>query len=104
MLRHIVMWQFKDEAEGKTKMENCLYIKALLEALPSRIPYIRRLEVGVNECSSSMSSDMVLLTEFDSQEDLDLYAVNPEHVKVSEYVSKVRSGRTVVDYHVKGEN
>jgi hypothetical protein len=98
MLRHVVMWKFKEEAEGKTKDENCKIIKERLEALPARIPFIKRLEVGINESVSSMSSDMVLITEFDSQEDLDLYAVHPNHVQVSEYVSKVRTSRTVVDY------
>jgi len=98
MLKHIVMWQFKDEAEGKTKAENLLHVKKLLESLPGRIPFIRKLEVGMNEYPSSMAFDMVLVTEFDSKEDLDLYAVHPEHVKVSEFVGKVRSARGVVDY------
>jgi len=98
MLKHIVMWQFKDEAEGKTKTENCLHVKKMLEALPAVIPFIRKLEVGMNEYPSSMAFDMVLVTEFDSKADLDLYAVHPEHVKVSEYVGKVRSSRGVVDY------
>jgi hypothetical protein len=92
------MWQFKDEAEGRTKAENCRYIKELLESLSVKIPFIRRLEVGINEYTSAMSSDMVLITEFDSKDDLDLYAVNPDHVKISEYVGKVRKSRTVVDY------
>jgi hypothetical protein len=100
MLKHIVMWQFKDEAEGKTKAENCLHVKKMLEALPAVIPFIGKLEVGINEYPSSMASDMVLVTEFDSKEDLDLYAVHPEHVKVSEYVGKVRSARSVVDYTI----
>ena len=98
MLRHIVMWKFKEEAEGKTRAENCHHVKELLEALPSRISVIRRLEVGLNEFRSPMSSDMVLIADFDSKEDLDIYAVHPEHVKVSEYVGKVRLDRTVVDY------
>lgn len=100
MLRHIVMWQFKDEAEGKTRAENCKYIKAQLEALTGKISFIRRLEVGINEYHSPMSSDMVLITEFDSKEDLDLYAGHPDHVKVSDYVAKVRVSRTVVDYNL----
>ena len=99
MLKHIVMWQFKDEAEGKSKTENCLFIKKMLEALPSQISFIRKLEVGINEYPSSMASDMVLVTEFDTKEDLDLYSVHPEHVKVSEYVGKVRSSRSVVDFN-----
>jgi hypothetical protein len=98
MVKHIVMWQFKDEAEGKSKAENCRYIKEQLESLPAVIPFIRKLEVGINEYTTPMSSDMVLVTEFDSKDDLDLYAVHPEHVKVSDFVSKVRLSRSVVDY------
>ena len=98
MIKHIVMWQFKDEAEGKTRAENCLYIKKLLENLPAQISFIRKLEVGINEYPSSMASDMVLITEFDSKDDLDLYSVHPEHVQVSQYVGKVRNSRTVVDF------
>jgi len=98
MLKHIVMWQFKDEAEGRSKKENCARVKEMLEALPARIPFIRKLEVGLNAYASSMSADMVLVTEFDSKGDLDLYAVHPEHVKVSEYVGKVRNTRIVCDY------
>ena len=99
MLRHIVMWQFKDEAEGKTRAENCALVKKQLEALPPHISFLRRLEVGINEFPSPMAADLVLITEFDSKDDLDLYAVHPEHVKVSDYIGKVRASRTVVDYH-----
>ncbi len=98
MLKHIVMWKFKDEAEGKTRSENCLYIKGLLEALPAKIAFIRGLEVGINAFAGPMSYDMVLVTAFDSKADLDLYAGHPDHVKVSEYVAKVRESRAVVDY------
>ncbi len=101
MLKHIVMWQFKDEAEGRSKVENCLHIKALLEALPVKIPFIRSLEVGINAYTSAMAWDMVLVTEFESKADLDLYAVHPDHVQVSEYVGKVRSNRAVVDYNLQ---
>jgi hypothetical protein len=92
------MWKFKDEAEGHTRAENCQIIKKGLESLPTLIPFIRRLEVGINEYPGAMSSDMVLITEFDSKDDLDIYAGHPDHVKVSEYVAKVRESRTVVDY------
>ncbi|HNY18118.1 MAG TPA: Dabb family protein [Treponemataceae bacterium] len=100
MLKHIVMWKFKDEAEGKSKAENCRYVKERLEALPAKISIIRKLEVGINEYPSPAAADMVLVTEFASKEDLDSYAVNPDHVKVSEYIGKVRLDRVVADYIV----
>jgi len=48
MIKHIVMWRFKKEAEGKTKEENIQIIKKDLEALKGVIPQINELEVGVN--------------------------------------------------------
>ncbi|HNQ96558.1 MAG: Dabb family protein [Spirochaetales bacterium] len=98
MLKHIVMWQFKDEAEGKTRSENCRHIRGLLESLVGVVPEILSLEVGINEYPSPQSSDMVLTVEFESKEALDRYTAHPEHVKVSTYVGKVRTSRSVVDY------
>ena len=40
MLKHIVMWKFKD-AEGKTKEENVEIVKNGLEALPPLVPHIK---------------------------------------------------------------
>jgi len=101
MLKHIVMWKFKDEAEGHSKAENCRYVKEQLSQLPSLIPVIRSLEVGLNSVSGSMAWDMVLVTEFASKDDLDLYAMHPEHVKISDFVAKVRLERAVVDYETR---
>lgn len=33
MLKHIVMWRFKDGAEGKTALEHSAWMKQHLEAL-----------------------------------------------------------------------
>ena len=52
MIRHIVMWKFKETAEGATKAENLHKVKGLLEALPDTIPVIRRMEVHLKETPS----------------------------------------------------
>lgn len=98
MLVHIVMWQFRDGAEGRTRAENCAYIKSRLEELPAVIPFIRKFEIGINAFPGEMAADMVLVSEFDSKADLDAYTVHPAHKEVSEYVAKVRSSRFVTDY------
>jgi hypothetical protein len=41
--------------------------------------------------------DMVLPTEFDSADTLKAYAVHPEHVKVAEFIGKVRIAQAVTD-------
>ncbi len=98
MVRHIVMWKFKDEAEGLTKEENLLKVKSMLEALPEKIDFIRKMEVNLNENNNGKNFDAVLISEFDSLDDVKRYRVHPDHVKISEYVSLVRLDRASVDY------
>ncbi len=100
MVRHIVMWKFKDEAEGLTKKENLLKVKAMLEALPEKIDLIRRMEVHLNENDNGKNFDAVLISEFDSLDDVKRYRVHPDHVKISQYVSLVRLDRVSADYTV----
>ena len=97
MIRHVVMWKMKNEAEGKTKRENMEWIREHLYALPSMIPEIKRMEIGFDVSGTDMSMDLMLLTEFDSLDDLHIYAIHPEHVKVSTYVCKVIETRGVID-------
>ena len=92
------MWKLKDFAEGQTKAENANTIKTRLETLKDKIGQIRFLEVGVNLNRSEQAYDAVLITEFSSLEDLNFYKNHPEHVKISEFVGKVRDARVVVDY------
>ncbi|HHU37356.1 MAG TPA: Dabb family protein [Treponema sp.] len=98
MLKHIVMWQFKDEVDGKSKDEICQTVKEMLDALPAKIPLIKSLEVGINAFPSEGAADMVLITEFNSNRDLEAYTVHPDHVLVGEVIAKVRLTRTAVDY------
>jgi ATP phosphoribosyltransferase len=98
MIKHIVMWKLKDNAEGCTKEENAEKIKSLLEKLKGKIDEIKYLEVGINVNSSDSAFDAVLVSEFESLETLNSYQVNPEHKKVSAFVKSVRVDRKVVDY------
>jgi hypothetical protein len=93
------MFTLADAAEGKTKAENALLIKKQLEALKESIPVIRKMEVFINsEEAPGGNHDIVLDSEFDTMDDLKAYIVHPEHVKVAEFVGKVRTGRAAIDY------
>lgn len=100
MIRHVVMWKFKDEAEGKSKQENLEKVKSMLDALPAKIDQINSFEMGMNVKESDAAYDAVLVSTFNSLEELEEYRVHPEHVKVSQYVSKVRTNRAVVDFEI----
>ena len=98
MLKHVVMWRLKESAEGRTKAENVLYVKEMLDLLPDKIREIKNLEVGINMISAPPSYDLVLIVDFSNMLDLQSYQAHPEHVKVADYVLKVRETRAVVDY------
>ena len=100
MVKHIVMWKFKDSAEGKTREENIALVRDSLYALVGVIDEIKKMEIGADISHTDMSMDMVLLTEFEDVEAMKRYAVHPEHVKVSTYVRKVIESRVVLDYNI----
>lgn len=100
MVKHIVMWKFKDHAEGLSKEENIIKVKSMLEALPGRIDFIREMHVEVNVNPKEGMYDAILISAFDSIEDVEKYRVHPEHKKVSSYVALIKTDRASVDYEV----
>ena len=104
MIKHIVMWKLIDYYEGKTKNEIAETIKENIEALKEVIPQIKEVEVGINFNSSDAAFDLCLYSVFDSREDLEIYQNHPQHLKIAEYIAKVRTQRVVCDYEFKGNN
>jgi hypothetical protein len=99
MIKHIVSFKLKETAEGKTKAENSLLMKKSLESLKEKIAAIKKLEVGINSPKADTSNfDIILITEFESFEGLQEYLIHPEHVKVAEFIGKVRESRSCIDY------
>lgn len=100
MLKHIVLFKLKDSAEGASKEQNAKKIKADLEALTGKIPQLRSMEVGINCIPGDAAYDVAIYSAFADEKDLSIYMKHPEHVKVAEFVGKVRESRVVVDYVV----
>ena len=63
--------------------------------------HIKTIEVGINERMSEQGYDVVLYSEFETWDDLDLYKKHPEHVKIAEFIGKVRIERKFVDYETE---
>lgn len=102
MIRHVVMFDFLEEAEGRSAMENARIAQEMLEKLPDSISWIRRSETGLNHPDANQANyHLCLIADFDSQEDLERYIVHPDHVKVGEFMKKVRRSRSCVDYEVE---
>lgn len=101
MIRHVVMFEFLEKLEGKSAIENAVIAKEMLLSLREKIDFIRRMEVGINDKEADHSNYTLCLTcDFDSIEDLNRYAVHPEHLKVGAFIKKIKIGRTCVDYQI----
>jgi len=101
MIKHIVLWKLKDQAEGKTKQENAHRLKTELENLNGIIPGLIRLEVGINiGGNSDDDSDVILYSEFENMGALENYYPHPEHVKIKPFAQAIRSERRVIDYEI----
>lgn len=101
MLRHIVMFEFIKEFEGKSAIENAVTAKGMLLGLMDKIDYIRRMEVGINDAEADGSNYTLCLTcDFDTIDDLNAYAVHPEHLKAAAFIGKVKISRACVDYEI----
>ncbi len=100
MIKHIVMWRLKEEAEGATKAENIQKMKEMLLALPGVISEIIRLEVGINSLASPAAYDVVLYSEFANFDGLNAYQIHPEHEKCKDFIGKITCDRAVVDYEI----
>ncbi len=98
MVKHIVMWTLKSEADGSSKNENLRTMIGMLQNLKLTIPCIRSLEVGVNFNRDPGAADIVLVTEFRDTRDLDAYQNHPDHKRVADFIGRVRETRVVADY------
>ena len=98
MIKHIVLWRMKENAEGRTLAENAREMKARIEALKKSIPQIVELEVGLPIETTPTTSDVALYSSFKNREDLDQYQNHPEHLKVVDFVKKITVERRAVDY------
>ncbi len=100
MVRHVILWNLKDEYSGDQVAEIKQGIKTGLEGLMGQIPGLKEIKVNTEPLKSS-NCDLMLDSLFVDEEALKGYAVHPAHVEVAD--TKVRpftSQRTCMDYEV----
>jgi quinol monooxygenase YgiN len=100
MIRHIVMWKFKDHAEGADKAANLHKAKAMIESCARIAPGTGRFEVAVAQSGMECTYDLVLYSEFENQAALDAYQNHPLHVACKPFIGAVRQERQCMDYEI----
>lgn len=87
MVKHIILWQLKDELSEAQKDKVKKEIKEGLEGLKGKVPGLIDVNVIIEGLASS-NADVMLDSTLESYEALKGYAVHPNHVEVAD--GKVR--------------
>lgn len=97
MVKHIVLFKLKESLTAEAKSEVANNFKNAIEALPTSIPFIRKVFVGVN-INATEAWDICLESEFDSLDDVKAYAVHPAHVAAAGILKDAKADRACCDY------
>ena len=98
MVKHVILWQLKDEYTEEQKAEIKAGIKTGLESLAGKIPGLVEIKVQVDRLASS-NAEVMLDSTFESEEALKGYSVHPEHIKVAdEKVRPYTKTRSCMDF------
>ena len=100
MVKHIILWQLKDELSAEEKGNVKKGIKEGLEGLAGKIPGLVEINVQTEGLASS-NAEVMLDSTFEDEAALKGYAVHPEHVAVAD--GKVRpytKTRMCLDFEV----
>lgn len=101
MVKHVILWQLKDEFDADKKAEIKAGIKEGLEGLQGKIEGLVEIKVNTIGLDSS-NADLMLDSTFVNEEALKGYSVHPAHVEVAN--TKVRpftQTRMCLDYEVE---
>jgi hypothetical protein len=94
MIRHVVFFKFKPEAEAAKRAA----VLDQLRALPDKIDVIRSFEVGEDILQSARSWDAVLIATYDDLGALEIYTRHDDHVEVVLKLREICDAVGSVDY------
>lgn len=98
MINHVVLFKLKKYNSESEKQDVICSIEDALLSLKDKIAELKYIEVGVNYELSAKSYDICLISHFENIEQLDVYRVHPEHLKVAELIGQHAVERAAVDF------
>jgi hypothetical protein len=101
MIRHIVMWNLHDHAEGADKATNLRKAKDLLLSCAKVVPGIRTFEVASATSGMDCTNDLVLHMLVDDAQVLAAYQNHPDHLAIKPFMKAVVKERCCMDFNVE---
>ena len=99
MIRHIIIWDLKDDLSDEDKNKYPIEIKQKLEALKGVVPGLLDIKVVIDLLDTS-KGDILLDSTFESREALAEYQTHPEHLKAAAVVKAVTAHRSCADFEM----
>lgn len=96
MIRHVAVFRFS----ASFLPEEREAWMALVRALPSQIPDLRRISVGADVLHGPASHEVAIVADFDDLDGLDAYSRHPAHDEVLRISGPVKTSLATVDFEV----
>jgi hypothetical protein len=93
MIKHIVFFKLEDNSDEQKDI-----VKERLMSLKDNVKVLKHIEVGINFSNEERAYDLALLTDFETKEDLDIYAKDEYHQEIIKFIKSVTISSKVVDY------
>lgn len=82
MIKHIILWNLKDEFSDSEKAKIKAQIKEGLEGLSGQIEGLNEIKVNINPLETS-TADLMLCAVLKDEAALKVYANDPKHLAVA---------------------
>jgi hypothetical protein len=98
MIRHIVIWNLHEQAEGADKASNLAKAKALLLSCAQVVPSIQTFEVATATPGMDCTNDLVLHMLVDDAQVLAAYQNHPQHLAIKPFMKSIVQERRCMDF------
>ena len=100
MVKHVILWQLKDELTVDEKKKIKAEMVVALEGLVGKVPGLLEVKVQTEGLASS-NAEVMLDTTLTDEEALKGYAVHPDHVGADNtYVRPFTKTRLCLDFEI----
>lgn len=93
MIKHIVLFKLEDNSQANKED-----IKSRFLSMVGKIEVMKNLEIGINFSPEERAFDLSLMCDFETKEDLKIYAEHPVHVAIVTYLKSINTVTKIIDY------